>query len=276
MSAAFWAFLWGPIGLVLSAPLTVVLLVLGKYVPQLEFLDILLGDKPALEPDVAYYQRLLAHDQDEAEQLVLAKAKGSSLEQVCDELLIPTLNHVRHDRLRDNVTAADEKFVLQATREVLEDLGHRHPDTRPGAGAEPPVRILACPAGDDADRLALEMLARILEPSRWVVEVAGVEALTAELVELAAVNGAALICIGALPPGGLAHTRYLCKRLRAQSACVRIIVGRWGLRSSVEENHAQLLEAGADLMTATLRETRNQLNGWFPVLARDQEKTLVG
>ena len=75
VAAAFWAFLWGPIGLVLSSPLTVCLVVLGKYVPQLEFLDVILGDEPSLSADVTYYQRLLARDQDEAAQLVLTQAK---------------------------------------------------------------------------------------------------------------------------------------------------------------------------------------------------------
>src|SRR6202011_5903871 len=71
VAAAFWAFLWGPAGLVLSSPLTVCLVVLGKYVPQLGFLDVLLGDEPSQDTDVHYYQRLLARDQDEATQLVL-------------------------------------------------------------------------------------------------------------------------------------------------------------------------------------------------------------
>ena len=75
VAAAFWAFLWGPIGLVLSSPLTVCLVVLGKYVPQLEFLDVILGDERSLSADISYYQRLLARDQDEAAQLVLTQAK---------------------------------------------------------------------------------------------------------------------------------------------------------------------------------------------------------
>ena len=125
VAAAFWAFLWGPVGLVLSAPLTVVLLVLGKHIPQLEFLDVLLGDEPALDPDVTYYQRLLARDQDDAAQLVLARAKALPPEQVYDELLMPALNYVKRDRERDDLTEADEQFVLRATREIVEDLGER-------------------------------------------------------------------------------------------------------------------------------------------------------
>ena len=78
VAAAFWAFLWGPIGLILSSPLTVCLVVMGKYVPQLKFLDVLLGDEPPLDAHVTFYQRLLARDQDEATQLVMAQAKASS------------------------------------------------------------------------------------------------------------------------------------------------------------------------------------------------------
>ena len=75
VAAAFWAVLWGPVGLVLSSPLTVCLVMLGRYVPQLEFLAVLLGDEPALDPSVSFYQRLLARDQDEAEDLVLEHLK---------------------------------------------------------------------------------------------------------------------------------------------------------------------------------------------------------
>ena len=126
VAAAFWAFLWGPIGLVLSSPLTVCLVVLGKYVPQLEFLDVLLGDEPPLDADVTFYQRLLARDQDEATQLVLAQAKASSPEQVYDDFLVPALNYVKRDRERDDLTEADEQFVLRG------DAGDRG---RPGRAA---------------------------------------------------------------------------------------------------------------------------------------------
>ena len=91
VAAAFWAFLWGPIGLILSSPLTVCLVVLGKYVPQLKFLDVLLGDEPPLDAHVTFYQRLLARDQDEATQLVLAQAKASSAGTGLRRLLGPRL-----------------------------------------------------------------------------------------------------------------------------------------------------------------------------------------
>jgi predicted PurR-regulated permease PerM/CheY-like chemotaxis protein len=279
--AAFWAFLWGPIGLVLSAPLTVCLVVLGKHVPQLAFLDTLLGDKPALDADVGYYQRLLARDQDDATHLVLARVKAKPPEQVYDDLLLPALHYARRDHVRDELTDADEKFVQQATREILEDLGERQAATtlaeaeEPSQeGTKPPapsvVRILGSPARDESDRLALEMLRQVLDPARWAMEVTAVEAQTEALAARVAEEGPVLVCIGSLPPGGLAHTRYLCKRLRARSPNVKIMVGRWGLKGDdAKQNEAQLREAGADAVTTTLLETRDQLNALFPNLANE-------
>jgi hypothetical protein len=273
VSAAFWAFLWGPIGLVLSGPLTVCLLVLGKYVPHLEFLEVLLGDQPALDTDVSYYQRLTAKDQDEATEIVLAHAKVAPPEEVYDDLLIPALNYTKRDRDREGLTAEDEQFILRATREILEDLGEQQ------AGAEPSeepsaktasrrVRVLACPARDEADRVALEMLQQTLDPARWDVEVAAVATLAAELIPLAEEKKPAVICIASLPPGGLAHTRYLCKRLRGRFPDAKIVVGRWGLKGNVEENQEQLRAAGADEVGTTLLGTRQHLQAWLPVLAQ--------
>ena len=296
VSAAFWAFLWGPVGLILSSPLTVCLVVLGKYVPQLDFLHVLLGDEQALAPDVTYYQRLLARDQDEAAHLVLTQAKTLPPDQVYDELLAPALNYVKRDRERGDLTEADEQFVLGATREIVEDLGERQirsqesgvrgQDSGPGSSltpdsclltpdspAPPKVRILGCPGHDEGDRLALEMLRQLLDPAMWEMEVLSLEMLSAELVALAGEKAPAVICIGALPPGGLAHTRYLCKRLRARLPEAKIVVGRWGLKDDVEQNDEQLREAGADQVATTLLETRRHLSAWLPVLAQAEAKS---
>ena len=276
IAAAFWAFLWGPIGLVLSGPLTVCLVVLGRYVPQLAFLDVLLGDQPALAPEVTYYQRLLARDHDEAEKLVLERAKGAAPEEVFDQLLIPALSFAKRDLERDDLSEADEEFVVQATREIVADLGERQAAATPSP--PPPehplarARLLACAAGAGADLLGVEMLTALLDPARWDVELLGLESLTSDVLAAAAENSPAIICIGSLPPGGLAHSRYLCKRLRARFPGVKIVVGRWGLKGDVEQNREQLREAGADLVATTLADTRDQLNTWLPILGGEQSR----
>jgi predicted PurR-regulated permease PerM len=280
VSAAFWAFLWGPIGLVLSSPLTVCLVMLGRYVPQLEFLAVLLGDEPALDPSVSFYQRLLARDQDEAEALILDHLKTGCEDGVYDEMLIPTLRATKLSRGRGDITVADEQYVLQAIREIVEDLGDRQESARVAAkdeageepdvddGSTPAIRILGCPAHDAADQAALEMLQNLLDPVRWNLEVIAPETLTAEFLEEVDEKQPALVCLTATPPGGLAHTRYLCKRLRARFPGLKILVCRWDPKSSTQSNPGQLLEAGADSITGTLLETRQLLASLLPVLAQ--------
>jgi hypothetical protein len=113
------------------------------------------------------------------------------------------------------------------------------------------------------------MLRQLLDPTRWAMVVTAVEAQTEVLAARVADEKPALVCIGSLPPGGLAHTRYLCKRIRSRSPDVKIVVGRWGLSNDAKPNEEQLREAGADAMTTTLLQTRDQLNAWLPMLASD-------
>src|SRR5262249_52766727 len=163
VAAAFWLFLWGPVGLVLAGPLTVCLLILGKYVPQLEFLAVLLGDEPALESEVTFYQRLAARDEDEAADIALAEARETSPPEVADEVLVPALVAMKRDRHRDELTAADERFILDGVQEVLDDLDARVAESsdraeETPAGDHPKVRLLGCAARDEADAVALRML----------------------------------------------------------------------------------------------------------------------
>ncbi len=280
--SAFWAFLWGPIGLVLANPLTVCLVVLGKNVPQMEIFSVLLGDEPALPPDVSFYQRLYARDQDEALELVVAYLRTNPAEQVYDDLLIPALTMMKCDRERDELTDEDERFIVEAMRELLTEI-----DTRPtkngqttGAAPQPAAsngqapdtvlpkaRVLAAPARDAADELALEMLRRLLDPEKWDLEIAPQEMLSSELVEEADRTRPGVLCLASLPSGGLARTRYLCKRLRNRLPEMRIIVGRWGLKAGIEANAEQLREAGVDEVDVTLLATRTRLTAWFGFLS---------
>lgn len=275
LAAAFWAFLWGPIGLVLSGPLTVCLVVLGRHVPQLEFFDVLLGNGPALEPDVGLYQRLIAMDQDEAVQIVETYLQKGSPDKIFDDLLIPALVSAKTDRERGNLAEEDAEYVLQAMNDLVEDIvdpGNPLPDAT--AESETPSRedmpsripVLAIPARDHWDEIALRMLLPMLSQEHWDLKLAGMELLSSELLTLVEARKPAVICIGSLPPSGLAHTRYLCKRLRRRFPRIKLVVGRWGLKNNLHENQDQLLSAGANLVTVSLEETRAQLQAWLPVL----------
>lgn len=271
-AAAFWTWLWGPIGLMLATPLTVCLVVLGKHVPEMEFVSVLLADQPAMEPDVSYYQRLLATDSGEATEIVDEYLKTHPLEAAYDHVVLPALNHAKRDRQRGRLSDDDEQFILQATRDIVDELGTERAQsalasqegrTEAGDDASGVLRkvlIIGCPARDEADALALLMLKQLLDPARWEVEVASPHLLVSEALILVETQTPALVCIGALPSGGLAaHTRHLCKRLRARFPDLTILVGWWGFEPSTEEVRDLMLASGADRVGTTLVETREQI-----------------
>ena len=121
VSLAFWTWLWGPLGLLMGTPLTVCLVVLGKHVPGLEFVGMLMADTPALAPEYGYYQRLLARDQSEAADLIERHIKSQSPRSVYDALLLPALNYAERDRLEQRLSLDEEAAVIEATRELLSE-----------------------------------------------------------------------------------------------------------------------------------------------------------
>jgi predicted PurR-regulated permease PerM len=273
VAAGFWTFLWGPVGLILSGPLTVCLLVLGRYVPRFEFLAVLLGDEEALEPRLAFYQRLAARDQDEAASVAQERAKLTSRDAVYDDLFIPALSLAKGDLEERELSPSDVEFITAAVLETAEDVEESEaPEKAVESDVEVrKVRVLACPARDQLDRAAVELFALSLDPRKWEVQVTAVETLTSELLRQVEEEQPAVVCIGSLPPGGLAHTRYLCKRLRAKFPALKIVVGRWG--QTVEAKDAKDGEsepfavAGADEVDLTLAETKQILQSWHPVLS---------
>ena len=103
------------------------------------------------------------------------------------------------------------------------------------------------------------MLKRILDPRICELEIVSTDKLVSEVVQQVADDRPSIVCIASLPPGGLSHTRLLCKRLRSRYRTLKIVVGRWGLTNNIERNRDQLITAGADQFATTLRESCTQL-----------------
>jgi len=231
-SALFWTWLWGPVGLLLSTPITVCLAVLGKHVPQLELLGVLLGDEAALEPEITVYQRLLAGDEDEANEIVEAALGVSTRAEVLDGVLLPALVRAAHDRAADDITEADHAEV----RRAIADIVHRLGETDVEAGESTTARriVVAIPARSEADDLAVEMLSQVFDPTRHRIHTASRATLVSDLPGTVDGMRADAFCIVALPPGGLTHGRYLCKRLRARFPERSIILLRPGPERAVD------------------------------------------
>src|ERR1700678_3803262 len=169
VAAIFWGMLWGPVGLILSTPLTVCLILMGRYVPQLDFLDILLGDEPVLSPQAHFYQRLFALDQEEAKEIAETYLKDNSLGTLYDSVLIPALSMAERDRHTTALSAAQTEFVQQSTKELIEELGE-FPSLNENLSVSDNfapsistrIRVLCVPARDEADEIVGAMLAQLL------------------------------------------------------------------------------------------------------------------
>jgi predicted PurR-regulated permease PerM len=245
-AAVFWTLLWGPIGLVLSTPLTVCLVVFARHVPHLGFLGVLLGDEPVLPPEAQFYQRLLATDQNEAQQVLENYLKEKPLEDLYDSVLIPALSLAEQDRHRNELDETTEQFIFQSVKELLEEINDRSNELRERNAEAPqemapgdlsqlsPQQIAAnrgcyvvcVPVADEADEIIGTMLAQLLEKAGYRAHflMAGT---ISEMLAQVREEKPTIVCLSALPPFAVAHARTLYQRLRAQSPDLKIVIGLW-------------------------------------------------
>jgi predicted PurR-regulated permease PerM len=259
VAVAFWTWLWGPLGLLIATPLTVCLLVLGKHI-GLDVLTTLISDEPVLEPDVRFYQRLLAGDQAEAAEVMEEQMKAEPSAAVYDGLVLPALTYAERDRLEGRLTPEEERGLVAAAAELLEEAAAPPPpDTAaPTAGAVR-LRILGCPARGDADALALRLLDRLLAGSPVELDAIGRPLSAFELTRLVRDRGYDGVCIVDLPPEPPSRARLLAKRLRAAFPELKLLIGRWAPEAYRDETAEPLRAAGADHVGTTLQETAESL-----------------
>jgi predicted PurR-regulated permease PerM len=244
VTALFWTWLWGPIGLLLAMPMTVCMLVAARYIPQLRFLTILLADQPPLSPPEHVYQRLLAFDYLEPMKLAHRHLKDSSLSSYYDEVLIPALRMSEHDRHDDLLNDEQAAFVVEAAEDLVQELGDEafaaieakaHSTTAPSISIndarsdETPItaRVLCIPLRDQADETASHMLAQLLVAEGFDVATESAKATTGELVDRVAESKCELVVISVVPPIGPRDTRLLWRRLRQHFPELPIVMGLW-------------------------------------------------
>ncbi len=259
-SAVFWTLLWGPIGLLLATPLTACVLVIGRHIPQLSFLTILLGDEPVLEPAERFYQRLLARDEAEASEYAEQYLEANSLGHLYEQVFMPALSLAEQDRHRDALDAERASFVFEAMLRIVDMLAERpveraaDPVADDATRARLPRRVVILPAHDQADAIAGTLLAKLLEERRFEVVVLP-DALVGEMVERAAESPDAVVCISAMPPAAALRASYLCKRVRARSPSSQVVVALWNASGDVDKARVRLEAAGAHRIALTLDDT---------------------
>jgi predicted PurR-regulated permease PerM len=262
-AAIFWTWLWGPIGLLLSTPLTVCLGVLGRHVPQLQFLDVVLGNEPVLRPEETFYQRLLASDPEEASEQAEEFSKERSLAEFFDEVAIPTLARAQADSDRDALAPRRRTTVREGVRTMLENLSDDVPSnaapasersTRSEVGILP---IIFCVAGrNELDEAAASLLVHLLRlESRFQVEEAlPADALASDNSYRTPLKDATLVCLSLISTGSLARAHYLVRRVRRRAPRAKVVVGFWGTPPREIAADEARIATSADLIATTLRE----------------------
>jgi predicted PurR-regulated permease PerM len=241
VAAAFWTWLWGPIGLLLAIPITVCLVVMGKYIPQLAFFYTLLGDQPVLAPHERLYQRLLASNHDEADELLEEAARDASRIEVCDTIVLPALQLAENDYDRGALPDAKRVAVFEHLDEWAEELitSKEVPRTPPGNPISGTfgATVLCVPAEDQADEISSKLLTVVLLEQ-------GARARMSR-------NGSAdeakpeVVVISALPPEAVTAARRACKALRQRWHDVPIFIGLWNASSDIERARQRLESLGA-------------------------------
>jgi len=290
VAATFWTWLWGPIGLIVSTPLTLCLVVLGRHVARLQFLDVLLGDRPALTPVESFYQRILAGDPDEAHDQAEIMLKQRPLWYYYDEVALPGLRLAVIDAERGALTPAHLERIKVSIQSLIEDLDDHKDDQPPQDAAEAAttVRLGAEPvrqdhsAADGAARTGLD-LAPAWRGATPVLCIAGrgilddaVSTIFAQLLERQGIGARVVVhaaalrgAIGALDMGGVAmvcisyldlsgspsHLRYLLRRLRRRlPADVPVLVGLWPRGEAILTDERLRAAVGADYYATSLHD----------------------
>jgi predicted PurR-regulated permease PerM len=262
VAAIFWGMLWGPVGLILSTPLTVCLILIGRYIPQLNFLEILLGDEPVLSPQAHFYQRLLALDEEEARDIVEEYLKQNPIGNLYDSVLIPALSLAEKDRHMNVLDEIRTKFIYQNTRELIEELyadssasfEPDHPLVLAGATESQSGSMVLCiPARDEADEIVGIMAMQLLRRAGHNASALPIASVST-MLEKAEQLHPDVICISALPPFAAVQAKSLCKQLRRRCRDTKIFLGLWEYPGGVPKAQERVGLGCADMIGTSLSQ----------------------
>jgi predicted PurR-regulated permease PerM len=283
VTTVFWTMLWGWAGLVLAVPLTVVAVVLGRHVPRLSFLHILLGDETALSVEAQFYQRLLALDQEDARTIAVSFLQTHPLVSLYDQVLVPALTLAEQDRHKGALDEARESFLFLSVSEIVSELAAYRPEevapkrrglrsrwrssTRPDlpAIAEPApstVRIFCLAANDQADEITSSMLSQLLERAGHGVLSLPVASPVEEILTNLLPEPQDVVCISAVPPFAFAQARTLCQRIRMHLPQIRILAGIWGFAGDLDKAKERFGSTRPDRVVASLAQAVEQISDW--------------
>jgi predicted PurR-regulated permease PerM len=274
VSTLFWVLLWGPIGLLLATPLTVCLVVLGRHIEPLEFIEVLLGDEPALEPEERFYQRLLAGDATEPAYQAEKQLNEESLSAYYDNVPMRALALAQADAAHGKLAADKQLAIRDTIAEIVDDLADHTdetPELKEDRPASPEIHVLSnehlrpdwrvdhpvlCIASrSPLDEAAAMMLAQLLEKHGLSARVQPfADVASAKALKIDALD-APLVCLsyfGAV--GNPAHVRFLVRRLKRLMPNAKFLAGYWMLRAAPEKGEDWRIAVGAHFVATSLTD----------------------
>ncbi|MCA6120156.1 AI-2E family transporter [Bradyrhizobium sp. WSM 1738] len=274
IAAIFWTMLWGPVGLFLATPLTVCLVVIGRYVPQLEFLGVLLGSDPVLAPEEQLYQRLLAGNLEEAVEIAENYVDECSSREFYDNVGIPALRLAENDRQRSSTDTNYRRLVAETAISVVRELEDHVREKASSVNDEDRTAerrpCVLCLAGrTELDHAVAEMIAQVLQ-ERSI----GAKVLPPIVVSHAALgqldlHGVDVVCLSYFHPQPQVYARYVFRRLRRRAPHVKLIVCCWNLMTGTEQAEEHKKQMAADAVFASLQACIDQVEIWvFHAAAR--------
>jgi predicted PurR-regulated permease PerM/GAF domain-containing protein len=262
LAAIFWTTLWGPVGLVLATPLTVCLVVIGRYVPRLKFLDVVLGSEAVLSAEEQFYQRLLGGNAEEAVELAENYVEGKPLLAFFDEVCLPALRLAENDRQQGTLTEERHRAVADHALSAVQDLvsganrvgsSHTYHDTGVTLPTAWPGTPVLCIAGRGAhDGAAGSMLSHMLDQRGIGARTAPASAVSPEMIGKLELSGIEVVFISYFHPAPQVYARYICRRLRRRAPDLKVILGCWNLPSEAGSLEALATNLGADAVVTSI------------------------
>jgi predicted PurR-regulated permease PerM len=282
--AIFWALLWGWPGLILSTPLTVCIVVMGRYVPHLAFLHTLLGTDAELSPEALFYERLLAMDQHEAHAVANRFLEGKPLIELYDCVLIPALALIEQDRHQGTLDDVRCNFFFLSIGELVAELTDYQPKENPNTTLSAPsfpsrsyrqsdFAVVCISASDQADELTTHMLVQIMErANHQTIHLPG-GSVSTEILESLANEPNTVIFISALPPFAFSQARAICQRVRLHLPHNRIVIGLWNTPDDPDQTPDLTIERFGNgkptVIVSTLAQALRQVTVWRQQPARN-------
>lgn len=277
VAAIFWAALWGPIGLLISTPLTLCIVSIGRYIPQLEFLSILLGDRTVATTDVQLYLALISSDADAAEQAIDDYLKNKPIQELYDSVFIPVLTLAEKDQADERYTGRRKRLLFERLRVIVEQLTVRYPKAANGNRSPeiasdqqilpyrhpsaPHLDVSCVPVRDEGDEVACLMVSHLLARTGYdahEIELGPARQMVDEIAEHNGHSGH-IICISALPPFGVSSIRRLYNRIQSQLPKCRIAIGLWTYSGERDAIRSLLKLSDSDILLTALSEAPLQL-----------------